>query len=712
MIATANTLEREALAAVDRGWALTPVRGKIPIRRGWQKESPADRETVIRWSREYDGLGVRTGQVSGVVVVDVDTTELPNWLPSTVTAQTPRGGYHAYFLLPADAAIHNTADASRKIDVRGTGGQVVSVGSTLADGRQYTWLAGHSPDEVALAVLPAKSDASIMSFLRNCHDLAHAQPGGRNHKLNESAFKLGQHVAAGDLDRSAAERSLTEAARQCGLGDYEITKTLASGLNSGMSNTSSATLATLKLSIANPATAPSSTDRSQGKPQAFAHTDLGNSERLIHEHGEHLRYTDAMGWLRWTGTHFERDDADAVDQYAKETVRAMYAQAGRTQDPKARASLADWAVKSESRKRITDMVALARSDPAVRISHDELDADPWLMTVQNGTLDLRTGELRQHDTGDLITKCCPVDYQPDAPAECFSAFLNYIMGGDNDLVTFLQRAVGHSLTGDTAERCLFLLYGTGRNGKSTFLHVIREMLGGYALHARSETIMAKRGDGVPCDLARLKGARLVTFSEVEQGRKMFVSRVKEMCGGTDPITARFMRQNEFSFNPEFKPWIATNHKPAITDDTDSIWDRLFTIPFTVRVPDERVDKGLPDKLLAELPGILAWAVRGCLAWQDMAGLNAPAAVRAANEAYRVEMDTFAGWQDECCITGLDSMQARGGDLRASYEGWCKDNSVQPIGSRKFGERLGEQFRKGTSGGGFKTYFGIGLRGDL
>lgn len=450
-----------------------------------------------------------------------------------------------------------------------------------------------------------------------------------------------------------------------------------------------------------------STDSDQ---QAFALTDLGNAERLIHDHGEHLRYTDAMGWLRWTGTHFERDEADAVEQLAKQTVRGMYAEAGRTEDPNERTKLADWELKCESRKRITDMVALAKSEPTVRIKHADLDCDAYLLTVQNGTLDLRTGELRQHDPADLITRCCPVEYLPEAKTPYFDDFIKYIMGGDKELVDFLQRAVGHSLTGDTTERCLFLLFGHGRNGKSTFLHIIREMLGGYALHARAETLLAKRGDSVPCDLARLKGARLVTFSEVDEGRRMFVSRVKEMTGGTDPITARYMRQNEFSFYPEFKPWIATNHKPTINDDTDSIWDRLYTVPFTVRVPDDRVDKGLADKLLAEMPGILAWAVRGCIAWQEAAGLNPPAAVKAANDAYRTEMDSFALWFEDCCEKGHDTMSARGGELRNSYVQWCRDMQMPAMTSKRFGERMTEQFSK-VKTGGYITYRGVKLRGE-
>lgn len=448
-----------------------------------------------------------------------------------------------------------------------------------------------------------------------------------------------------------------------------------------------------------------------GASQGFNRTDMGNAERLAHEQAEDLRYTDAHGWLVWSGTHWERDSTDAVEKLAKGTVRGMYAEAARIEDRDDRRRLAEWATRCEARKRITDMIALAKSDPAIRINADDLDTDPWLLNVQNGRIDLRDGELRQHDREDLITRVCPVDYDPGATAPRWAAFLDEIMDSDGEMIAFLQRAVGHSLTGDTSERCLFLLWGTGRNGKSTFLRIIREMLDGYALHARAETILAKRGDAVPCDLARLKGARLVTFSEVDEGRRMFVSRVKEMTGGTDPITARFMRQNEFTFLPEFKPWIATNHRPTIHDDSDAIWDRLFTIPFVVRVADDRIDKRLPEKLLGELPGVLRWAVEGCLGWQAARGLLPPEKVIAANTAYRTEMDTFAQWLDERCVLGLDTMQARGGELWKDYKTWCDDLNVRPMGSRKFGERLTERFRKEVADGGFRTYYGVGLRAE-
>ncbi len=447
-----------------------------------------------------------------------------------------------------------------------------------------------------------------------------------------------------------------------------------------------------------------------GRPN-FNLTDLGNAERLVHEHGEDLRYTDSHGWLVWTGSHWEVDTRDAVRRFAKATVRGMYADASRLEDANERRRLATFALRCEAKRAVEAMVDLAKPEPAVRIQAEDLDTDPWLLNVLNGTLDLRTGELRRHDRADLITRRCPVEYRPGARAPRWDAFLSEIMDGDNEMIGFLQRAIGHSLTGDTSERCLFLLYGGGLNGKSTLLHIVREMLGAYAMHARAETVLTRKGNNIRCDLARLKGARFVTITELEEGRRLNVAQTKELVGGTDLITARFLHKNEFSFRPELKPWIATNHKPVIPDATDSIWDRLYAVPFEVRIPEDRVDKELPAKLLAELPGVLRWAMEGCAAWQAAGGLEPPEKVRAAKGKYRVEMDTLAQWLDERCIVGLDTLQARGGDLWKDYKAWCDDSNLRPMSTRKLSERLTEHFRKETAGGGYRTYFGIGLRAE-
>lgn len=263
-------------------------------------------------------------------------------------------------------------------------------------------------------------------------------------------------------------------------------------------------------------------ERSSASAQ-FHRTDLGNAERLVLLFGHLLRFTDATGWLAWTGTHWAADRMGEVEHFATETVRAMYEAAAAIQNRDARETLGKWAASSESRKRLRDMISLAESMQPVRIRSEDLDQNPWLLNLENGTIDLKTGKLRGHDPADLITRCCPVKYDPAAKAERFEKFLAEIMGGDEGMIAFLLRALGHCLTGDTSERAIFILHGVGRNGKSTLVNLFRALLGDYARHARSETILARRNDSIPCDLARLRGARFVTVTEIEEGRKMDVA---------------------------------------------------------------------------------------------------------------------------------------------------------------------------------------------
>jgi putative DNA primase/helicase len=263
------------------------------------------------------------------------------------------------------------------------------------------------------------------------------------------------------------------------------------------------------------------------------------------------------------------------------------------------------------------MVDLARSEPGIHVSPDDLDRDPWRLNVLNGTLDLRTGELEPQDPDDLITKLAPVEYDPEAKCVTWLGFLDRIMDGNQDLIDFLQRAAGYSLTGETTERVLFVLHGVGRNGKTTLLESLQAVLGEYAKVMAAEMLMARKNDGgIPNDVAALKGARLVTASEAEEGTRLGEAKVKQLTGG-DTITARFLYGEFFSFRSEFKIWLATNHKPDVRGTDKAIWDRLPVVPFSVRIPDEEVDARLPQKLLdavawhprvggSGMPGLAAW----------------------------------------------------------------------------------------------------------
>jgi len=448
----------------------------------------------------------------------------------------------------------------------------------------------------------------------------------------------------------------------------------------------------------------------QSHTTGFNLTDYGNAERLVAQHGQDLRYCYLwQSWLAWDGLRWHRDAAGEVLRRAKESVRDIYTEARSETDEQKRQALAKHAVRSEGSSKVNAMIYLAQSEPGIPIQPDELDSDPWLLNVLNGTLDLRTGDLLPHHRNRLCTKLAPVPYEKNTTCPLWQKFLSDIMAGNTALITFLQRAVGYSLTAFTQERALFFLHGTGRNGKTTFLETLQFLLGDYAEAAEfSSFLLQKHDNNIRNDIAKLKGARFVSSIETKEGARFDVSTVKQLTGG-DTITARFLYGEFFNFRPVFKLWLAANHKPDIRDTTDSTWDRVKLVPFLVRF--DRPDLQLPKKLKAELPGILTWAVQGCLEWQKF-GLGEPSEVIEATNAYREEMDPLAGFLKECCILQPTS-ETGANELYSTYKTWCDRNNESIINQHKFGKLLKEKGLsniKGTSGQnkGRKVWIGIRL----
>ena len=441
----------------------------------------------------------------------------------------------------------------------------------------------------------------------------------------------------------------------------------------------------------------------------FNLTDLGNGQRLAALHGRNLKFCYPWEkWLAWDGRRYRIDDTGEVDRRAKAAVQSIYGEAAAAQDKKQREALANHALKSESEGKRKAMIASARSEPDIPILPEHLDRDPWLLNVLNGSLDLRTGELRPHNRLDLITKLAQVVY--DAKAECptWWKFLERIFAKNFDLILFLQKAVGYALTGITWEQCLFFLYGLGANGKSTLLEIIQTLLGDYATRTSTETFLAKKGNSIPNDIAALRGARFVAAVEVESGRRLAEVLVKEMTGG-DRISARFIRAEWFEFKPEFKIFFAANHKPVIRGTDWAIWRRIHLIPFKVQIPKLEQDKELPANLKKELPGILNWAIEGCLQWQHE-GMTPPQAVQEATREYREEMDIVGDFLAECCIVDPGaSVAAR--DIYGAYTTWATDNGEKrPLSQRAFGMSLTERgFERKAGTGNISMWWGIRLK---
>ena len=415
-------------------------------------------------------------------------------------------------------------------------------------------------------------------------------------------------------------------------------------------------------------------------------TDLGNADRFIRANGDIVRYSVGHGmWLVWDGTRWKKDDLGEVWRLAGLTARDIFTEAMVADSKEESLKLSKWAVRSQDRYQLYAMLDLAKYQVSVLM--DTLDKDPWLLNCQNGTINLKTGELQPHNQDDLITKIVNANYYPDAEAPTWMAFLRGIMAENEGMVKFLQRAIGYSLTGKTTEQVFFILHGTGANGKSTFMETIAGLLGeDYAAGIPTDTIMLKHfGDGIPNDLARLKGARFASVNEVENGQTMAEGKIKDMTG-EEKLKVRFMRGEWFDFMPEFKLWLRANHKPVIVGTDYAIWRRIRFIPFDVVITPDKQDPNLREELKDEYEGILAWAVKGCLDWQEER-LNPPEQVTSATTGYRNEQDVVGHFLAERTRnTGSVSKKA----LYLAYLNWCEENGDKSVAQRSFTPAIRER----------------------
>jgi putative DNA primase/helicase len=419
--------------------------------------------------------------------------------------------------------------------------------------------------------------------------------------------------------------------------------------------------------------------------------------RFSGQHAEDLRYVARWGqWMQWDGTRWVADDTLHVFDLARGICRAASTECSDAEK--------NTATRLASKVTSSAVERLATADRRHAATGDQWDGDPWLLNTPKGTLDLRTGEIREHRRSDYITKITAAG--PGTECPLWLHFLDRVTGGDLELQSFLQRMIGYSLTGITREHAFFFLYGTGANGKSVFLSTISGLLGDYAKTAPASSFAASSIEQHPTDTAGLRGARFVTAIETEDGVGWAEAKIKSLTGG-DKISARFMRCDFFDFVPELKLVIAGNHKPGLRSVDEAIRRRLHLIPFTVTIPEVDRDLRLTEKLRAEFPGILAWAIHGCLEWQRE-GLKPPGAVRNATSEYLDTEDTIRRWFEECCLD-----EARGwtpvGALFASWQLWCKRVGEREGSQKRFTQQLETLGYKRCRTGQARGFNGVSLK---
>ncbi len=449
-------------------------------------------------------------------------------------------------------------------------------------------------------------------------------------------------------------------------------------------------------------------------------TEYGLARRFILKHYQNVRYCHTWkSWLIYDGRRWKRDEDGEIKRRMKEVTQAIFDKGMReTDNSDERDRLLKFAIKCEALRIQENALKLAESEKEVASIASQFDRNTMLLNCSNGTLDLSTGILRPHRSKDMITKLAPVRYDPTAQLSLWDKFLADTTSGDEEFLAFLQRCVGYSLTGKTLEESLFFVYGPTCSGKSTFLAALKAALGDYASTANFECFLARNQQtgGPRNDIARLVGQRLVVSTEVDEGKKMAEGLLKLITGG-DTIAARFLYQEEFEFQPQFKLWLCANTRPKLRDNDDALWRRIHIVPFAHTIPKDQRDPQVkatlsnPDEAGA---AILAWAVQGCLAWQKE-GLGTSEATDKATIDYKEEMDPLAPFLADCCIEGVYCEVTRT-NIRQAYNTWAKQNKEWPMKIREFTQRLRtrEYTEIGLKIGGHvvRGWRGVGLRSSV
>lgn len=717
----------------ERGFSLVPLAKNKKALVPWKQYQyeRADLQTIKDWLAQWPDAnpGIVTGNISGIFVLDIDGIQGRNSLlamglvPDTPYVETKRG-LHYYFKYPdlqPGQRIITKAGIGVGIDIRGDGGYVVGPGATHETGFLYRWA-----NELLTEFLPApewlldiaitdeadplenyepihipqntngKGDrAYALAALRGEADkVANAPDGYKHDRLLRSACAVGGFV--GILTEQEIEQALYEAVAPRARDKRAARITIRDGIDWGSRRPRD-------VPKGDKAERTESADKTAPDPDSpdFLLTaqlsDTGNAECMAHLHGEDFRFDHTRRkWLTWDSHRWRIDGDGAAERAAVDTIKARQTAALDMVDTDKRKRVLNYLIGCENHAKQKGMLGQASILAEFATSIDRFDRGLWLAGTPNGVLDLATGVVHEPARHDLITMSMGTSVDPGAECPRWLRFLSEVFADDKELIAFIRRAVGYSLTGDTSEQKMFLCHGAGANGKSVFLETLSLLMGDYAAGTPFATFDADKRNESTNDLAALKGKRFVTVIESDEDRRLAEARVKAVTG-QDTITCRFLYGEYFTYKPTFKLWMAMNHKPIIRGTDRGIWRRIVLIPFTQSF-EGREDKGLADDLRAELPGILNWAASGCHQWLTK-GLGAAKVVTEATEDYRKESDIFGQWFDDCCASS-PADETLAADAYESFSTWCKTYGfrfpTQNSFSRSLTERgfLGARNRQG------------------
>lgn len=680
-----------AIGYAESGIPVLPLRrrSKLPASAHGKKDASTDLHQIASWFPPGTdrNIGVLTGEHSGTIVLDVDPRNggeasfealqlVFGQLPPTRRAKTGGGGFHLYFKVPMGTkGLRDRPNAGgyRGVDVKADG-YVVAAPSIHESGVAYEWENDlPQADAPAWLIRVARGEKCSQSVRQEA--TSEVPEGGRNDTL----FRMASGLRARGLSPEAiyaAVRAENNARCIPPLEDGEVDLIVQSTMRY------------------EPGT-------------NYPETELGNSRRLVVLINGDARYDPAAKtWFVWTGRQWIRDEEGLVVRFAKRVVDELLASAKLIVDPDAAKRRVAFAFRSQSAARIAGMIELAKTEPGVPIRFDAFDQQLHTLNVANGMVDLRTGGLMPHCRDAFASQLIDIEFDAEAKCPTFETSVAAILSHDPELIRYLSEAFGYAATGETREQCFFVFYGDGANGKSTVLNQIRHVLGSYAKHTPTETLIAKSGGSASNDLARLAGSRFVTAQEANADQKIADALLKQITGD-EPITARFLFKEFISFRPTFKLFLATNQLPQVNGSDPAMWRRIRTIPFTRVFTPEEQDRELAGKLATEEKGILAWIVRGAVSWYAN-GLTTPVAVEQANTEYRAEMDSVGQFLDERCQPNLHAASSAA-SLYASYRFHSNDNGRAPVTTTMFGRTLTTRGFRSEKRGGTQFRVGVELR---
>lgn len=726
------------------GYAKICTPGKHPIAKyvpKGLKDATNDTKTIQNWwtEKSYANIGVVTGAKSGIIVLDIDTkpnkhgkTGLDSLkeieaqygkLPRTVSAITGSGGRHLFFKYPDYHVANSVSSLAHGIDIKGDGGYIIVAPSNHSSGNSYVW--ENDPLTTEIAEVPEWLNEYLQQSTKNTVQQHKQEYSGRIW----TEYLDGEEIVEGTRDTQLFKIGCSMRAK--GACYEDILATLIEINNTRVTPPldEQQVLQKAESSMRYHAGDIISPQSSTKSLLDFPDSDEGNAERLIQRHGIDIKYcTQWNQWLIWDGVHWKKDDTFEIYRRAVETVRAFHDEAQEAYENLKKALLMEnggelntpqkeelkqaekrvkFARQSENRNRLTAMIDLAKTVAGVPVTVDQLDTDKHKINLLNGTYNLKTNELEPHSRNDLITKVANVSYDPTATATRWEQFVAEIMDNNRDMIEYIQRVMGLSLSGDTSEEYLYISHGSGSNGKSKFFGAIINVLGDYAQQANSNLLMAKNRDpSAPNpDLVRVRGARLVVTSETEEGKRLDESLVKSLTGN-DLITTRDLHEKSFSFRPEAKFFLTTNHKPYIFGTDKGIWRRVLLIPFEVSFEGAKKDIHLEEKLAAEKMGIFNWMLEGYRKWTEQ-GVNPPEKVIASTQEYRAEMDKLGAFLEDCCVVSPNA-RVSPNKLFGAYRVWSEETDEKPMSRRIFVKRLKERgFKQGKDSTG-RYWDGIGL----